>query len=145
MTNDGVGIHDPLPNSAGLSRRRILAVSIGLVALFLAGWEAYRIHVAKQRVEEWKQHVEARGALVYLSGYSTAPLPLARIPVIREFFIRSHLVMFIPNSTVGKSVLQLLHERPELGRIWVHRDNVSPEVLEQLKAVCPDVEINRYT
>jgi hypothetical protein len=145
MTNNGVGTHDSLPNSAGLSRRRILAASIGLVALFLVGWGAYRIHVAKQRVEDWKQHVEARGALVYLSGYSSAPFPLARIPVIREFFIRSHLVMFIPNSAVGKSVLELLRERPQLGRIWVQRDNVSPEALEQLKAICPDVEINRYT
>lgn len=130
-------------SSVRRSRTQAVIASIGVAALFVIGWGAYHAYLSHEREEEWKRQVEACGAQVYRMGYATSPM--ARIPVLRQLFIRSSLAVFIPNSEVGRAVLHLLPDRPKLGRIWVHRDNVSKEVIEQLKALCPDVEFIRYT
>jgi hypothetical protein len=129
--------------SARRSHIRSIITSIGLAGLCVLVWGAYHAYLSHERDEDWKNQIEFCGAKVYRMGFSSSPM--ARVPILGQLFIRSSLAVFIPDSQAGRAVLHLLPQGPKLGRIWVHRDNVSKEVLEQIKAACPDVEITRYT
>lgn len=136
-------MNDTLPRSPSKSRRRVAVAALGFAAFMIAAWGIFRGSLDRQREKEWMRQVEAAGGKVYRTGYATSPM--ARVPILGQLFMHSSLAVFIPNSEAGRAVLPLLPGRPKLGRIWVHRDNVSQDVIDRLKRACPGTEFTRYT
>lgn len=123
-----------------LQRRQVGIMTVIVVMISVAGWQLLRIRQFRER----QHQIEMRGARVILAGYSNSSHFPARMRFINMFFIQSQIEVFLPSSEVADSVQDLLRDFPQCKRLWVHIDNVSPEAVERLKSMRPDVEYIRY-
>ena len=116
----------------------LIAVGILLFAGFIHSWQSH------QAREAWIDSVEQAGAQIITAGYGPAG-PISRVPVMREFFVRTQLEVFVPNDEVAETVGPLLEIYKELGRVWVHTENVSASSRARLQSHRADVAFNGYT
>lgn len=124
--------------------------AFAVCAGFLLGgsaWIGATVHSDQQqssRREQWMQRVEDRGATAHIAGYSSSGA-LSRIPFVEALVTRTHVEVMLPSTDVAAAVIPLLREYPELDRIWIHKHDVDPESVEQIKATRPEVQVIFYT
>ena len=135
--------------AAGLTPRgktlwkRLFLMTAGLLVLATSK-AVYDARARHDQLQKWTEKLEEQGARVILAGYGGTGL-LGRIPIIREFAIQSSFEVFLPNTETAQRVLSDLHKAPDLGRIWVHINNVNKETRQKIEEEFPEVQINGYT
>ena len=115
----------------------------GLYAVLLISVGAAEWRKSQQR-QQWIQAIEATGAEVTNAGYGPTG-PVARLPVIREFFITTQIEIFLPNSDVVRAVIPRLPGGPKVGRFWLHSVHVDESAVELITKAYPEVQTIRYT
>ena len=111
--------------------------AVALVAIGVSGWKA------GQKELRWKKSVEAAGGEVVTAGYGGGPL--AKVPILGEFFGHKQLEVFVPDNDAARKLEPLIRSYPPLGRLWIHKVKVSPELHAALSKARPDVDVVRYT
>ena len=132
---------DSQPPKSKLRRVTIIVAGICVALLILVATAAWR---KSQQRQQWIRAIEATGAEVANAGYGPTG-PVARLPVIREFYVTSQIEIFLPNSKVVNAVMPLLSGGPGIGRLWLHSLNVDEAAVELIAKQYPKVQTIRYT
>jgi hypothetical protein len=129
------------------ARRRIWIMALGgviVVGVVIVAVLAMRGRSVVAKQDLFIAQVKALGGFAQRDGTGPTGL-LARIPLVRELRVEVLITVFLPNSKVAADVMPLLDECPGLGRIWVHRDDVSAEIQAKLTSKYSPLWVNRYT
>ncbi len=106
---------------------------------------AYRV-VSRYRAEQrWRNEMTQLGARVITAGYGTESRTLQRIPILREFFTRSQIELFVDQLATVDAVLAKAAEQPGLKQIWVDLTVFDRSMADRIEQQMPGMAVIFYT
>ena len=106
---------------------------------------AFRIVSGYRAEQRWRNDMIQLGARVITAGYGTESRTLQRIPILREFFTRSQIELFVDQSATVDAVLAKAAEQPGLKRIWVDLTVFDRSMADRIEQQMPGMAVNFYT
>lgn len=106
---------------------------------------AFRIVSGYRAEQRWRKDMTQLGARVIAAGYGTESRTLQRIPILREFFIRSQIELVVDQPATIDAVLAKAAEQPGLKRIWVDLTVFDRSMADRIEQQMPGMAVIFYT
>ena len=125
--------------------RFLTAMALAIAIAVSSSLLAYRV-VSRYRAEQrWRNEMTQLGARVITAGYGTESRTLQRIPILREFFTRSQIELFVDQLATVDAVLAKAAEQPGLKRIWVDLTVFDRSMADRIEQQMPGMAVIFYT